>query len=114
MKVSMDAYPHTADRIRAPGDLTPTSISLPPDVPKLEKHDAGEHRKQEERDSGALAEVAARQSDLVRERGEEVRRVDRTAAREYLDNIEVGEGEDRREQDHDGQNGLEQRQGHVA
>src|SRR2546422_7782145 len=94
----MLAEPNTADRIRAPRDRTPTSTLLPPDIAELEEHDSGQHRKQEERDGRALAEVAAGQPGLVRERGEQVRGIDRAAPGEDLHDIEVREGEDRREQ----------------
>ncbi len=48
-------------------------------------------------DRRALADLARLQPHLVRERREEVRRVDRPAAREDVDDVEVREGEDRGE-----------------
>ena len=49
----------------------------------------------------------------ARQRGEEVGRVDRPAVGEHVDDVEVAEGEDRREEHHDGEHRLEQRQGDV-
>src|SRR5438876_8420793 len=108
------AYPNAADRILAPRDRTPTSTSFLPDVAELEEHDGGQHREEEERDGRALTEVASVEADLVGERSEEVRGVDRTAAREHPHDVEIGEGENRREQDHHRQDRPEQRQGDVA
>src|SRR2546430_2240995 len=105
------AYPNAADRILAPRDRTPTSTSFLPDVAELEEHDGGQHREEEERDGRALTEVASVEADLVGERSEEVRGIDRTAAREHPHDVEVGEGENGREQDHHRQDRLEQPQG---
>src|SRR5687767_13336262 len=93
------AYPNIVDRIFDPCERTPTiTASLLPDVAELDEDDQGQQREQEERDRRALPEVAAGEPDLVRESGEEVRGVDRAAARQHLNDVEVGEREDGREE----------------
>src|SRR5712692_2625511 len=110
MKGTTFAYPNSADLTLAPRERTPTiTVSFLSDVAELEEHDGRQHREEEERDGRPLPEVASVEADLVGERGEEVRGVDRTAAREHPHDVEVGEGENRRKQDHHGQDRLEQR-----
>src|SRR2546430_15833943 len=76
-------FPYTTlFRSLAPRDRTPTSTSFLPDVAELEEHDGGQHREEEERDGRALTEVASVEADLVGERSEEVRGIDRTARSE--------------------------------
>src|SRR5918911_1095903 len=82
-------------------DSTRSPRSLLPNEAKLQEHDERQHREQEERDGGALAEIAALQANLIRERREQVRGVHGAAAREDLHDVEVAEREDRREQHDD-------------
>src|SRR5215475_12529954 len=71
-----------------------------PDVAELEEHHHRQKGEDEEGDRRALAEVAALEADLVGEGGEEVGRVNRAAAGQDLEDVEVPEGEDGREKDH--------------
>src|SRR5437763_1614133 len=64
--------------------------SLPPDVAELDEHDGRQHREEEERDGRPLPEIASVEADLIGERGEEVRGVDRAAAREHPHDVEIG------------------------
>src|SRR5262245_66373134 len=89
----MLAHPNSDDLTFAPRLRTPTFMSVPPDVAELEEHERGEHREEEKRDRRALAEVAAIEPDLVAERREEMRGVDRSAARQHLHDREVRDGE---------------------
>src|SRR5262245_17763915 len=101
-------YANAAERSLAPRLRTPVIIAwlLLPDVAELEEHDESERGQHEQRDRRALAEIAALQADLVRVRGEQMRRVHRTAARQHVHDIEVVEGEDGGEQDHDREHRL--------
>ena len=67
-------------------------------VAELEEHHHRQEGEDEEGDRRALAEVAALEADLVGEGGEEMGRVDRAPAGQHLDDVEVAEGEDRREE----------------
>src|SRR5213076_222606 len=88
--------------------------SLPPDVAELDEHHRGQDREQEERGRRALAEISADQAGLVGEGGEEVRGVHRAASGEHLHDVEVGEGEDGREEDDNREDGPEERQRDVT
>src|SRR5207253_5933721 len=87
--------------------------SFLPNVPQLEKDYGRQHREEEERDGRPLPEVASVEPDLIGQRREEMGGVDGAPPREHVDDVEVAEREDRREQDHDGEDGLEERQCHV-
>ena len=82
---------------------------------EVAEHDAGEQeRHHRDRDRRALAERAAVDRALERERRHQVRRVERAAARDDVDQLEVGEREEHRERHHDGDDRRQQRQRDVA
>src|SRR3989442_1798989 len=65
----------------SPTGSSPRGPERPPplllsDVAQLEEHHGSQQREEEQRDRRALAQVAAVEPDLVRERREEVRHVD--------------------------------------
>src|SRR3989454_7956280 len=102
----------------SPTGSSPRGPERPPplllsDVAQLEEHHGSQQREEEQRDRRALAQVAAVEPDLVRERREEVRHVDGPATGEHVHDIEVAEGEDGREQDDDREDRPEERQRHV-
>ena len=92
--------------------------ALLPGAP-LQAEVAEQDRRQQERDHRgrdrrALAERAAGDRALERQRRHEVRGVERAAARQHVDQLEIGEGEQHRERHHHRDDRREQRQRHEA
>src|SRR5829696_3570308 len=71
----------------------------------------GHHR---DRDCGSFAQHAGRDAALEGERRHEVGRVDRTAASNCVDELEIGEGEDDREGHYNREDRQQQGEGDVA
>src|SRR4051812_14140208 len=75
------------------------------------KHQERDHRY---RDRRALAELAAGNAALERQRREQMRGVDRATAGDGVDQLEIGEGEDDGERHYDGEDRQHHRKGDVA
>src|SRR4029450_13495571 len=97
-------YVKAADRSLARRPRDPT-ISVLPDVAELKEDHRAEQGEDEERDGGALAQIAPVQPPLIGEGGEEMGGVHGAAAGEDVHDVEVGEREDGGEQDEDGRRG---------
>src|SRR5215470_1490967 len=74
--------------------------------PTLQPEPGDQDRRQQKRDHGggdgrSLAEIAATDGALVAERRHQVGGIGWTAARQYPDQLEIGEGEQHRERHHD-------------
>jgi hypothetical protein len=85
----------------------------------LQAEVAEEDRRQQERDHrdgerGSLAERSAGDRALERKGRHQVRRVRRPAARQHVDELEIGEGEEHREGHHHGDDRRQERHRHVA
>src|SRR5665811_2159090 len=79
-----------------------------------EQRREGEERDHRDRDRRALAEFAAGNAALERQRRQQVGGVDRSAAGDGVDQLEVGEGEDDRERHHDREYRQHHRKGDEA
>src|SRR4051794_23226337 len=77
------------------------SQDFPPHGLQLRPHHEHEHREEIERDGRALANPSRLETYLAGEGSEEVGRVDGAAVGENVDDVELAEREDRREEDHD-------------
>ena len=83
------------------------------DVEKLDDDDDEQHREHGERYRRALAQQARADADLIGVGGEELRGVCGSAAGQHVDELEIGEGLDHREQHHDHGDRQQQRPRHV-
>src|SRR4029450_2280083 len=90
-------YVKAADRSLARRPRDPT-ISVLPDVAELKEDHRAEQGEDEERDGGALAQIAPVQPHLIGEGGEEMGGVQGAAAGEGVHEVEVREREEGREQ----------------
>ena len=79
----------------------------------MEEDDQHENGEQKQRDGGALTNTRGYQACLVCIGGEQMRRVDGPSPGQDIDDVEVPEGENRREQDDDHQHRLHHWQGDV-
>jgi hypothetical protein len=93
----------------------------PPLLPRaaLQAEIRHENRREQERhhcrrDCRAFAQAAAGNRTLERQRCHQVRRVQRSAARQHVDQLEIGEREQHGKGHHDGDDRRQQRQRHVA
>src|SRR4029078_1226314 len=101
-----------------PTSASVIALSLLPFAPG-ETEITEQGREHEERnhgdcDSRALAELAAGDAALECQCREQMGRVDRTAARDGIDELEISESEDDRKSHHDCQDRQHHRQGDVA
>src|SRR3989441_3137715 len=86
---------------------------LPPQRIQRRPSEKGKERKRESGDGGSFAQRAAWNGALIGEGDEQVGGVGRTTARDGPDELEVGEGEDGREDGEDGGERQEQQPGDL-